>query len=164
MGWYDPPDDLPTERVYFEYAGLELDAVLQILAFKDDNLEELVNENLVEEFSIDFTDLYDLEAGIYEDSIQVIQEYPDGKVLYQCDATIHAACADFEWDCTVNVFRETDPNGEIEDTLVPYNYKAKRSEPTEFDGQDIIDPKCKFIKVPKLVYVPGSFDKDYYRH
>ena len=67
MGWYDPPDDLPTERVYFEYAGLELDAVLQILAFKDDNLEELVNENLVEEFSIDFTDLYDLEAGIYEE-------------------------------------------------------------------------------------------------
>ena len=170
MGYYDPPDaELPTKEFPYENPGLELTAVLQILALKDDNLEELVKENLAPfEFSLDrrtSLNLIEYEVWVDERKTQVVEEYPDGRILYQCQATLYCWCEPFDYDCSLDpIYHEADPDGEIEYLLLDRNPNKGYPYfiPKQFkNGQDIIDPKCKFIKVLSLAYAKGTFSGNY---
>lgn len=171
MGYYDPPDsELPTEEVWYENPGLELTGVLQILALKDDNLEEVVKENLAPTFVIPLYGRYEIvlekyDVWIDERKTQVVEEYPDGRVLYQCEATFYCWAQEFDYDCSLDpIYHETDPDGEINELLVSRNPNGGPPYflPKQFkNGQDIIDSKCKFIKVLSLTFVKSSFRGDY---
>ena len=160
MGWYDPPDDIvKTKEATIWESEFSVIANMQVLATKEDDLDQLITENLAEKFDAGWFNIYDMEASV-EDKKE-IEEYPDGRVLYQCEVVIWATCYDFEWECPLS-YEDGEPEFDYSEVDYEVNNEYTNNDGTgiSFDNaQDIVDPKCKFMKVLSLTYNEDSYHR-----
>ena len=65
MGWYDPPDDIvKTKEATIWESEFSVIANMQVLATKEDDLDQLITENLAEKFDAGWFNINDMEASV----------------------------------------------------------------------------------------------------